>query len=92
MSVSPPSINDRAEATPAHRNFHLQVSYSTVGTDPEDALRTFFEAIRQPGSMYVEVYEEGQGDQVVAEFDGDDLNAIAMEAIGDLEADTGPQI
>ena len=64
------------------RIFHVSMSYSTAGSSPEDAVMTFFAAVQHPGSMVAEVWEDGMGESVVAEFDGDELKALERRAMG----------
>lgn len=71
------------------RIFHVSMSYSTAGSSPEDAVMSFFAAIRHPGSMVAEVWEDGMGESVVAEFDGDELKALERRAMG--APDTGTE-
>ena len=86
--LAPEQLAKRHEKQePQERRFHIQVSYSTVGSSPEDALETFFAAVRQPGSMVAEIHEEG-ADRVV-EIDGDTIVEIAARAYGE-PAEDGP--
>lgn len=73
------------------RRFHIRLSYSTMGDNPEDALKTFFEAVKRPGAMVAEIFEEGV-DSVV-EIDGDEIVALSRGAFADVDADqNGPEI
>lgn len=57
------------------RRFHVRVSYSTIGTSPEDALRSFFDAMKTPAAMFAEIQEDGV--EGVVEIDDAELARIA---------------
>lgn len=59
------------------RRFHVRVSYSTTGTSPEDALRSFFDAVKTPAAMFAEIQEDGV--EGVVEIDDAELARIAAE-------------
>ncbi len=79
-----------ASREPRERRFRIQLSYSTIGTSPEDALKTFFSAVRQPGAMIAEIFEEGVDGGV--EIDGDEIVAIAAREFGQPVADDEPEV
>ena len=79
-----------ASREPRERRFRIQLSYSTIGTSPEDALKTFFSAVRQPGAMIAEIFEEGVDGGV--EIDGDEIVAIAASEFGQPVADDEPEV
>lgn len=67
------------------RRFHVRISYSTIGSSPEDALRTFFDAVKSPAAMFAEIYEDGVGG--VVEIDDAELSRIATGGPDDLPAE-----
>lgn len=71
------------------RRFNIQLSYSTIGTSPEDALATFFAAVTRPGAMVAEIYEEGV--ERVVEIDGDEIVRIAASQFRQHSPDSDPE-
>lgn len=63
------------------RRFHISLSYSTIGSSPEDALQAFFAAVKRPGAMFAEIHEEGVDG--VVEICGDQIIEIARSASGE---------
>lgn len=61
--------------------FQVRLTYSTVADNPRDAAKMIFFAVNRPGSMVCEVFTEAERNTTV-EFDGEDLCAIAQEALG----------
>lgn len=57
--------------------YQVQASYSTFAADPKEAVEIFFTAIQAPGSIVVEVFDEKNGSNPVAEFDGEELIALS---------------
>ncbi|WP_411839955.1 hypothetical protein [Paracoccus sp. ME4] len=58
----------------AERRFHVRVTHSTIGTSPEDAVRTFFDAVKTPAAMFAEIHEDGV--EGVVEIDDAELARI----------------
>lgn len=87
--LAPEQLARRQEIQePRERRFHIQLSYSTIGSSPEDALETFFAAVRQPGAMLAEIHEEGV--EGVVEIDGDEIVDIAARVAGEPAAEDEP--
>lgn len=67
--------------------FLVNMSYSTHGDSPENALSVFFTALRHPGSMVAEVCKESG--ELVEEFYEEDLIRISQKVYG-VEPDNAP--